>query len=212
MKPVPVHTVVCFVYAMDSLQTLACRAFLEHSSTGTEVPHDIPGTVESWVRSWAACAGLQPDDSVVDMVRECVEQGWSCRLRVTRAFTEEVCVFCDTLGVRRITSALDQPGFGDITISTQIGWKLRVKDFETVRRKVRDDKRKQLEFQRRYIVVKQDVTEIMDHIRRCESWEDCLAFILWGEIRGHIESLPPRMQKPCVSRLIEDGVLDSFEI
>jgi len=99
-----------------------------------------------------------------------------------------------------------------MTITTPVGWKLRVKDFVTVRRKVRREKSRQRDLERRYVVLKFDVTEMMNDIRRCEDWEDSLEYILWGGIRDEIESLPPWMQEKCVSRLVEDGVLDEFEL
>lgn len=208
----------CFISAityvvMESLQTLACASFLEHSIVGVQIPHnDIPGSLESWIRSWAKCIGVEPQDCAVEMVRECVERGWSCRLRVPRAFTKEVLMLCETLDICTVTSTCDESGLRDMTISTQVGWALRVKDFVAVRRKVRREKTRQRDFERRYVVLKYDVTEIMRHIRRCEVWEDSLEYILWGQIREQIESLPPWMQKQCVSRLVEDGVLDEFEL
>lgn len=176
------------------------------------MPHDIPGSLDSWVRSWAKCVGIEPEDGVVGMVRECAEHGWSCRRRATHAFAEEVRTLCETMDLRHVTSICDESGLRDMTISTRVGWTLRVKDFTAIRRRVYEEKRRQLDFQRRYIVVKHDVTAIMDDIRRCEDWEDSLVYILWGEIRGQIESLPPWMRKQCISRLVEDDVLDEFEL
>lgn len=197
---------------MESLQTLACASFLEHSSVGTEVPHDIPGSLQPWIRSWVKCIGVEATDCVVEMVQECVERGWSSRLGVSRAFTQEVRVLCETLALSHVTSTCDEADMQDITITAPVGWTLKVKDFVSVRRSVRKEKNRQRDFERRYVVLKYDVTEIMNHIRRCEDWEDSLEYILWGQIRDEIESLPPWMQKKSVSRLVSDGVLDELEL
>lgn len=201
---------------MDSLQTRACHSFLERSSLGAEVPHDTPGSQGSWVQSWAKCVGLVPENNVVDVVRECLERGSSYRLRVSRAFTEEVRALSETMDMSQVTSRCDgnkASEFNDITLSTPSGWTWRVKNFLLLRRRIREEKQKEVDFQRRYRVVKQDVVEIMGDIRRCEDWEDKLEYILWGEIRSLIECLPRGMRKKYVGRLQDDGILDDgFEL
>lgn len=103
--------------------------------------------------------------------------------------------------------------FNDIALSIPPGWAWRVKHFALIRRRIREEKQKEVDFQRRYRVVKQDVVEILGDIRRCEDWEDKLEYILWGEIRSLIESLPRGLRKKCVARLEDDGILDDgFEL
>lgn len=46
----------------------------------------------------------------------------------------------------------------------------------------------------------------------CEDWEDTLEYMLWGEVRSLIESLPREMRPKCVARLVDDGTLDEFEL
>lgn len=57
---------------MDFLQGLACRSFSGSSSVGAEVPHDAPGTLRLWVKSWAKCVGKHKNEDALDMVHECV--------------------------------------------------------------------------------------------------------------------------------------------
>ena len=187
---------------MDSLQTATCTSFLENSTVGTEVPHDTPGTLGSWVEAWAKCVGLAPERSVVGMVRECMERGSSRRQGADRAFVEETCPLAKTLDLIHGCEG------HEITLSTPTEWTWRVKNFEVMRRKIREDRVKEADFQRRYRSVKKDVVEILGDIGRCEDWEDKMESLLWDEIRSTIESLPRRAREKCVVRLIDDGILD----
>lgn len=201
---------------MISLQALACHSFLANSNIGTEIPHDIPGTLRPWVNAWAKCVGSDNNADVLQMVHECIERGSSRRLYVSRAFTGKVCVLADTLDIRHATSRCEggkSSQFNDITISMVKGWTWRVKNFAAIRHRIREEEQKEAEFQRRYLPVKNEVVETLGDIRRCEDWEDSLEYILWGGIRSSIEFLPRGMRKKCVARLVDDGILDDeFEL
>lgn len=160
--------------------------------------------------------GSDNDADVLQMVHECIERGSSSRLRVSRAFTEKVCALADTLDIRHTTSRCEggkASQLNDITISVLFGWTWRVKNFALIKQRIRAEEQKEAEFQLRYRVVKNEVVGTLGDICRCEDWEDSLEYILWGEIRSSIESLPRGMRKRCVARLVDDGILDDeFEL
>lgn len=190
---------------MDSLQTIACISFLENSSLGTEVPHNTPGALGSWVQAWTKCVGLEPEGSAVDMVRECLEYGLS--QGVDRAFVEETRTLAKTLDLIHVCDGRQ------ITLTKPTEWTWRVKNFEAIKRKIREDRTKEAEFQRRYRAVKKDVMGIQKDIRRCEDWEDKLEYMLWGDVQSLIGSLPKDIQKRCITRLLDEGLLhEGFEL
>lgn len=86
---------------MDTLQTLACRSYLQNCRVGARVPFDIPGSLDSWLSAWMDSIGFEEDKEVFDFVIECIHHGSATRRRASYPFRKRVEVICDTIGINR---------------------------------------------------------------------------------------------------------------
>ena len=118
MHPHRCHT------SMDTLQTLACKCFLDNTQVGTRIPYDIPGSTESWLESWMTCTGLiDEDEELFGMIAECLIMGSSKRTRMTYSFRTRVEALCDSIGINR--GPHDRENLSDVVIKLDPGfsWK-----------------------------------------------------------------------------------------
>lgn len=85
---------------MASLQKLSCKAFLQSSVVGVEIPfRSIPGTLVSWIDACADCAGCLTDVAVSHFVKECIENGTSTSTATDEHFRENVRRLALTIGL-----------------------------------------------------------------------------------------------------------------
>ena len=96
------HNVPTQHIIMDTLQTLACTAYLKYAPIGTRIPFDVPGTTESWLEAWMVCTNLKgEDEELFGIISECLITGSSTRTRMPYSFRRRVEALSDSIGINR---------------------------------------------------------------------------------------------------------------
>ena len=87
---------------MKTLQTMACRSYLENCKIGTKIPYEIPGSAESWIIAWMDLMGLEDrDNKVCDLIVECLNKGSATRTRIPYSLRKRTEIMSDTIGINR---------------------------------------------------------------------------------------------------------------
>lgn len=68
---------------------------------GSRVPHEIPGTAESFVASWMELIEFEEDHDVSDFIIECLHHGIAMKSRASYSFRKRVEILSDTMGIDR---------------------------------------------------------------------------------------------------------------
>lgn len=110
---------------METLQALACRCYLLNSKIGWRIPHDIPGSIRSWVSAWMETIDFEEDKEVEDFIVECLTNGSSVRYRAPYSFRRRVEILSDTIGIDR--GPHKRENLSDVVVNIKPGftWKKR---------------------------------------------------------------------------------------
>jgi hypothetical protein len=108
-----------------TLQTLACRSYLGSRRVGTRIPCDIPGTIDSFVKTWMELIGFQEDEDVCGFIVDCLTSGTATRHGASYPFRRRVEILSDTIGIDR--GPHKRNNLSDVVIKVDPGfqWKKR---------------------------------------------------------------------------------------